>query len=116
MQSKIEQFYGAWSETDKVKQAEAVAAALSAEARYVDPRTPDPLVGPAAVADYVAQFTEMAPGAVATVAQVDERDGIARATIAFVMPDGNRQMGQYFVQADTDGQLSHLVGFVGTGT
>ena len=116
MRDVLERFFGAWGVADPAVQAQAVAASLSAEARYVDPRTADPLIGPDAVSAYIAQFAEMAPGAQAQVAQVDERDGVTRATIAFVMPDGKRQMGQYFVVADKAGYLAHLVGFVGTGT
>lgn len=116
MREMLNRFFGAWSETDRTAQAEAVAGALSPEVRYVDPRTAEPLIGPEAVAAYIAEFTKMAPGAVAEVAHVDTRDGITRATIAFVMPDGKRQMGQYFVVPDEQGRLAHLVGFVGTGT
>ena len=107
--------YEGMSEADEAAQAQQIAQVLAAEARYVDPRTAEPLIGPAAVAGYVAQFTKMAPGAVAEVAQIDERDGVARATIAFVMPDGARQMGQYFIRASSAGSLEYLVGFVGTG-
>jgi hypothetical protein len=111
----LEQFFGAWNEPDKTRQSQDIAGVLSREARYVDPRTPEPLIGPEAIAGYVSAFTEMAPGAEAQVAHVDERDGIIRATIAFVMPDGTRQLGQYFVRADPSGHIEHLVGFVGTG-
>lgn len=115
MSELLKQFFGAWSEPDKARQAQAIAGAVTPEARYTDPRTPEPLIGPEAIANYVSAFTEMAPGAIAKLTQVDERDGITRATIAFVMPDGMRQIGQYFVWADHTGQLAHLVGFVGTG-
>ncbi|MFK7940264.1 MAG: molecular chaperone GroEL [Roseovarius sp.] len=115
MRDMLDQFFGAWSETDRIKQADAISHTLTADARYADPRTPEALIGPQAIAAYVAGFTEMAPGAVADVVQTDTRDGITRATVAFVMPGGMRQMGQYVVQTDGSGALARLVGFVGTG-
>lgn len=115
MREMLEQFFGAWGEADPSERSKAISGAVSSEARYVDPRTPDALIGAEAIAAYVAGFTEMAPGAVADVMHVDQRDGVTRATIAFVMPDGMRQLGQYFVIADSAGHLAHLVGFVGTG-
>ena len=116
MSNAVKQFFDAWGEADSQKQADQIAAVLSPEARYVDPRTSEPLIGPQAVAGYVSQFTAMAPGAVAEAVDVGERDGVMRATVEFRMADGMVQLGQYFVEADEAGNLTRLVGFVGTGT
>ena len=61
-------------------------------------------------------FSQSAPGAVAEVVSADTRDGVTRATIAFKMPNGMEQAGQYFVEHGSDGLISRMVGFVGTGT
>jgi len=115
MSDMVKRFFDAWGEADKATQASMIAEALSADARYADPRTPEPLNGSEVVAGYVAQFTEMAPGGVADTVDVATSDGVIRATVEFRMSDGMAQLGQYFAEADADGKLTRLVGFVGNG-
>ena len=65
--------------------------------------------------EYVGMFSAQAPGAVAEVTHTDTRDGVTRATIAFKMPNGMEQTGQYFVEKSQDGLITRMIGFVGTG-
>ena len=108
-------FFTAWGEADQAKQAEVVAAAVTADMRYADPMTDAPLTGPDAVAGYISQFIQMVPGASATVVDCCERDGIARITVEFRMPDGAAKPGQYFGQTDDTGRITRLVGYAGLG-
>jgi len=116
MTDMITTFFAAWGMSDADARSAAIHDAVSATATYVDPRTDAPLVGPAALAEYVGMFTAQAPGAVAEVTNTDTRDGVTRATIAFKMPNGMEQAGQYFVQMAENGQINRMVGFVGTGS
>ncbi|MGJ8621140.1 MAG: molecular chaperone GroEL [Yoonia sp.] len=116
MPDAITTFFDAWGMTDADARLSAIAAAFGNAATYADPRTDAPLRGPDAVAAYVAMFAQSAPGAVAEVTHTDTRDGVTRANIAFKMPGGMEQTGQYFVECGADGLISRMVGFVGTGT
>ncbi|MDA9008780.1 nuclear transport factor 2 family protein [Alphaproteobacteria bacterium] len=116
MSDNVNKFFAAWGDADNNAQAKTIAETLANDARYADPRTEAPLIGPEAVANYVAQFAQMAPGAMVEAVDVAERDGITRATVEFKMANGMVQMGQYFIEMDASGKLSRLVGFVGTGT
>ena len=115
MNDPIEIFFAAWSVEDATKRQEMITEAVAQNAIYADPRTPAPLTGPAALAEYVGMFATSAPGAIAEVSNVDTRDGVSRATIAFKMANGMEQAGQYFVEHNADGVISRMVGFVGTG-
>ena len=70
--------------------------------------------GADALSDYVGMFTQAAPGATANVVKSDTIQGMTRATVAFRMPNGREQHGQDFVEP-SDGPMSRMVGFVGTG-
>lgn len=115
MTTAIETFFGAWSMADADARLAAISSAVSDAVTYADPRTSDPLSGAAAVSEYVGMFAASAPGATADVVDTQEQAGLTRATIAFRMPGGMEQMGQYFVEM-ADGKLTRLTGFVGTGT
>jgi hypothetical protein len=116
MSENAHKFFTAWGDANRATQVTSISEALTDDARYSDPRTEAPLIGPKAVTGYVAQFAEMAPGAVVEAVDVAERDGVTRATVEFRMANGMVQMGQYFIESDNSGKLSRLVGFVGTGT
>ncbi|PUB16364.1 nuclear transport factor 2 family protein [Yoonia sediminilitoris] len=116
MTDKTEAFFEAWGMTDAADRLAALQAAVTSDASYADPRTDAPLSGPEAIAAYVGMFSQAAPGAVAEVVHTDTRDGVTRATIAFKMPNGMEQMGQYFIEHDAVGLICRMVGFVGTGT
>ena len=111
MAHSIETFFAAWADGDAGK----VTAAVTEQATYRDPRTPEPLTSAAAMADYVAMFSQHAPGAVAEVVNLSECGPHMRATVAFKMADGMVQHGQYFCDMAEDGRISRMVGFVGTG-
>ncbi len=115
MSNALDTFFATWGTTDSTAQAEGVAAALAPEGTYGDPMTPAPLMGPAAVAEYVAAFAQNAPGATASVVATQEQHGATRATVEFRMADGQTQHGQYFVEFGDDGMISRMVGFVGIG-
>ena len=115
MSDAITTFFEAWGMSDADARLLAIQASFAKTATYADPRTDTPLTGPSAVADYVGMFAMSAPGAVADVSGLDTRDGVARATITFKMPDGMKQLGQYFVEHNKNGLIARMVGFVGTG-
>ncbi len=118
MANSIETFFEAWGMADDVARAVAIASVYADDGTYADPRSPDVLTGPAAIAEYVNMFSENAPGWTAKVVKSDTVAGVIRATVAFggTGPDGNEmvQHGQYV--ADLDGnKITRMVGFVGTG-
>ncbi len=115
MTKAITTFFEAWGMSDTVARQTAIHASFATDATYADPRTEVPLIGPADVTDYIAMFSASAPGAVAEVTAVETREGVSRATIAFKMPNGMEQIGQYFVEHGPDGLIARMVGFVGTG-
>lgn len=116
MSTALETFFKTWSMEDAAARLKDVQSVLSSNAIYIDPRTPDPLRGPEAIAGYIGMFAQMAPGATASVVATQTQHSIIRATIAFRMPDGMEQMGQYFVDIDEDDHITRMVGFVGIGT
>lgn len=116
MSDSVRRFFNAWGDGDAEARMAVLNDVLAAGVRYADPRLDSALVGVAAVVDYVGQYSQMAPGAIAQVAEIQTRDGVNRATIEFIMADGHVQMGQYMIEADDHERLTRLVGFVGVGT
>lgn len=116
MTSHIETFFLAWGETDTDTRATTLRSALSDTIQYMDPRTPEPITDLQALIEYVAMYSEYAPGATAAVVNVSQTGHNIRATVKFAMPDGNAQFGQYFVEPDAQGKLARMVGFVGLGS
>lgn len=101
--------------SDPEQRVRLVRDAVDANGTYADPMTAEPLVGPTAAADYVAAFTEHAPGATASVVDRQDRHGLTRATVEFRMADGQVQYGQYFVEFCDSDKIKSMVGFVGLG-
>lgn len=118
MSDSITTFFDAWGMTDDGARADAIASSFAANGSYADPRSPEPLNGPAAIAEYVNMFSANAPGWTAKVVNVSTCAGSHRATIAFggMGPDGSEmvQHGQYFADMDGD-KIARMIGFVGTG-
>lgn len=118
MQKSVETFFSAWGMSDADARQAAIAKAMTSNASYADPRSPDILNGIDAIAEYVAMFSANAPGWEATVVKTSETAGMMRATVAFggMGPDGKKmvQNGQYFAEF-SDGKISRMVGFVGMG-
>lgn len=116
--SLIETFFSAWGMDDDSQRAATIAGVMATDTTYADPRAPETLTGPQAIADYVNMFSANAPGWTATVVKADETAGSVRATVAFggKGPDGGDmvQHGQYFVDI-ADDRITRMVGFVGTG-
>lgn len=112
--AEVETFFSAWGMADADERVAAIRKTVAADAVYVDPRTDAPIVGPDALADYVAMFSQSAPGAVAEVVKSDTSGDMRRVTVAFKMPNGMEQMGQYFVEP-ARGNITRMTGFVGTG-
>ena len=115
----VHDFFEAWGMTDDAARLNAISGALADGAEYADPRAPEPLHGAEAIAEYVAMFSANAPGWTAKVVKEDTVAGCMRATVAFggKGPDGSEmvQHGQYFAESGSDGKITKLIGFVGTG-
>ena len=88
---------------------------LSAKVAYLDPRLTDPLNGIDAVDEYVSGYSRQVPGATAEVETQKKNGSNVLATVAFRMPSGKVQHGQYIIEVDTDGRLARMVGIVGLG-
>ena len=116
--TSIEAFFDAWGMSDEAARNAAISGALTSGATYAEPRSDGALVGPTAIAEYVAMFSANAPGWTAKVVKSDVIAGLSRVTVAFggQGPDGNEmvQHGQYFAELE-DGKVARLTGFVGTG-
>lgn len=112
--SEIQNFFAAWGMADAEERNAAIQGAVTSNITYADPRTEAPLTGLDALSAYVGMFTEMAPGATASVVKEDTTGGMARVTVAFRMADGKEQLGQYFVEP-ASGKIARMTGFVGTG-
>lgn len=115
MAHAIETFFGAWGDPDAQSRAQTLRDCLSAELHYVDPRTPEPITDISALIDYVAMYSQYAPGASAKVVALSDTKGAYRATVEFLMSDGKQQFGQYFVEVDAEARPRRMVGFVGLG-
>ena len=118
MSDSITTFFDAWGMSDDAPRAEAIASAFAADGTYADPRSPEMLQGPDAIAGYVNMFSAGAPGWTAKVVNQSTIGKTHRATVAFggLGPDGKEmvQLGQYFADMDGD-KITRMVGFVGTG-
>ncbi|TKZ22461.1 hypothetical protein FAP39_00895 [Shimia litoralis] len=115
MPSAIENFFAAWGMTDDGARANVIQDCVPTKFYYVDPRTDTPISDLPALVSYVAMYTQYAPGATATVVAQSTTKSHVRATVEFGMPDGKTQLGQYFIDCDSDGRLCNMVGFVGLG-
>lgn len=110
-------FFDAWSEADAELRHRAIKTAMADEFCYSDPRSGGRLTSVDALSDYVGNFSASAPGWTATVENTDGINGFIRALVLFsgAGPDG-AQMGQhgtYFAEADPNGRITRLAGFVG---
>ncbi len=115
MTDTIQQFFAAWGDTDAAARRAAIGAAMADRFVYADPRSGGNLTTLDAVCEYVAAFTDNAPGWTASVVQSDSHDGYARAVVAFIDSGEARQHGTYFAELNDAGRLTQLIGFVGAG-
>ena len=117
MSDALDTFFAAWAETDADKRAAMIAEACSEGCTYSDPRSGARLTSGDAIADYVGMFSANAPGWTAKVETSDVVNGYIRAKVAFggMGPDGSEmiQHGTYFAEANVDGKLTLIAGFVG---
>jgi len=118
MEDSITQFFNAWEIADAETRLSTLSNCIDKSTVYLDPRTPDSLVGIDAINEYVGMFSANAPGWAAKVVKMDSIAGTKRVTIAFggKGADGSEQvqLGQYFVEYD-GALISRMTGFVGTG-
>ncbi len=112
--SEITTFFAAWGMAEASERDAAIRDAVTADVTYTDPRTEAPITGPEALSEYVGMFTQMAPGASASVVNTDTTGGSARVTVAFRMADGKEQLGQYFIEPAL-GRVARMTGFAGMG-
>lgn len=115
MSDAIERFFAAWGEADADAREQSLREILSPDITYADPQTPEPITDASALVAYVTMYTQYAPGATAHVTHISNIQGSYRATVEFAMSDGMKQLGQYFIELDTQSRLTRLTGFVGLG-
>ena len=93
---------------------------LTKDGRYLgsihvtDPRTGQDITTVDALADYVGQFTESAPGWTAAVTESKGYGDHRRVFVAFRDNGEARQPGTYYAHL-RDGRIATLVGFAGAG-
>ena len=118
MSDSITTFFDAWGMADDAARARAIKPCFADGASYADPRSPEPLLGHAAIAEYVNMFSANAPGWSAKVVDDSVSANCHRVTVAFggSGPDGTEmvQHGQYFADMDGD-RIARMIGFAGTG-
>ena len=111
-------FFDAWQIEEAELRLAKITSAVTENIRYDDPRTPETLIGIAALSNYVGMFSTNAPGWSAKVVKSDTTANATRVTVVFsgMGPDGTEQVqpGQYFLEKEGD-RISRMVGFVGTG-
>ncbi|MEJ6399038.1 nuclear transport factor 2 family protein [Yoonia sp. 208BN28-4] len=114
MSDALKNFFAAWAEPDADKRNSMIDAAVDPAILYADPRTEAPLTDLAALKDYVAMFSQMAPGMPVACVNVSNTLHFARATVHFGEGD-KAQTGQYIADLDAGGKITRLIGFVGMG-
>ncbi|TCL08573.1 hypothetical protein BXY66_0610 [Shimia isoporae] len=115
MTHAIESFFAAWGEADADTRSDKLRETLSSQISYADPRTPDPITDAQSLVEYVGMYSQYAPGATAEAVATSETSGHFRVTVAFRMPDGNEQLGQYFIDLDDQSRITRAIGFAGLG-
>ena len=114
MTDTIDQFFLAWGEADPARRRDLIAGAMAADFAYADPRTVRDITTLDALAEYVGQFTDSAPGWTARVVQSDGHGNHRRAIVAFGDGQGTRQHGSYYARLHED-RIAALIGFKGAG-
>ena len=114
MSKEIHAFFEAWSIGDAEKRNAQIDGSIADTIFYADLRTPEPITDGAALKDYVAMFSQMAPGMPVSVGKISTTLEFVRATILFG-PVGQAQTGQYTIETDPNGKLTRMIGFVGLG-
>ena len=110
----IHTLFLAWGDPSPEARATATDAAIGPELYYSDPNPPAPIHSCDDYLTYIQMFGEMAPGAIAKVVDISEKNGHARATVDFIINETITQRGQYFVDLK-DGKIARIVGFSGMG-
>lgn len=114
MAQALHDFFAAWGDPSPDRRAALTEAAIGPGFTYTDPNAPDVIAGRDAYLAYLAQFGDMMPGASARVDDIAEHHGHARATVAFLRDGDVMMTGQYFANL-TEGRITRIVGFAGTG-
>lgn len=112
----ISDFFAGWAEATADGRRSKILPAISDSFHYADPHAPAPITSGDAFLDFVAAFTQNAPGASITVVHpIDAHNGHFRCTVRFEMGPEMTMTGQYFGDLDEAGKISRLVGFIGKG-
>lgn len=118
MTDAISTFFNTWELNDDKQRSDNINAIVTDTVEYSDPQTPNTLIGPTALNEYVGMFSANAPGWTAKVIKSDSTADYTRVTVTFggMGPDGKEmmQLGQYFVEYKGD-LIARMVGFVGIG-
>lgn len=115
MSHAIERFFAAWGDPDPDVRAATLRESLSPDITYLDPQTPEAITDVEALIEYVGKYSEYMPGATAKAVRITTTKNTCRATVQFLRSDGTEQLGQYFIELDSQSRLKRLTGFVGLG-
>jgi hypothetical protein len=117
MSASLTNFFTAWTTSNADSRRDLIASAVSGGFYYVDPMTSDPITDVDGMDAYMANFLGMCPPGASVFVRdpIDEKLGHVRATVVFEMSPDMQQIGQYFVDLDTDGKLSRMIGYAGKG-
>ena len=83
MSDCITTFFEAWQIEEAESRLAKINSAVTESVQYNDPRTPETLNGIEALNNYVAMFSENAPGWSAKVVKSDTIASVTRVTVAF---------------------------------
>ncbi len=109
-------FFDCWGEPDGDARKRHLERILEPHFTYSDPHAPETVRGIAAMADFLALFTDRMPGSSARILRIDSHHGFCRVAVAF-MRDADTVMttAQYFLESSGDDRLVRAVGFLGDG-
>ena len=105
MADSIESFFSAWGASEDARDG-LITSAVASDVVYTDPR--GTVEGPAALCEYVAQFTANAPGAAAEVAERSEGEETDVRVRFF--GEGWEQFGRYKVRLNAAAKITHITG------
>lgn len=116
IETTVDRYFSAWNETDHDARGQLIAASFTDDARYVDPLSD--AAGRKAITEMMGAVHQQFPGmAVRRTTPVDLHHDVLRFGWTITGADGSTLVDGIDVAAATsDGRLTDVRGFFGTGT